>query len=330
MKIGGFLLVITTLASAAPQFQLNNEQVMPYEFAYGVSDESTGDVKEHKESVSPSGRTEGEYRWLQPNGLYRITRYSVDGDAGYQATVSEEPGEQVSNYYFSTLGNVGSNSPQISQQVFGGSQSSGNGAAFSGSVFSRNQQAFGAQGDSTSRLSQQQTFTSSQDSRIRPSFGSSQSTRIQPSFGSSQSTRIQPSFGSSQSTRIQPSFGSSQSSRIQPAFGNLQFSSNQQTLGSAQSTRNRGQSFSTAQGFQNQQNTQITGSVVDGGIIDGGIIDGGIINGGFVEGGNAFSNINSFSQVTTRPQASFSDNSGINRGVAVILAGDSLSNSFRG
>ncbi|KAK8404702.1 hypothetical protein O3P69_007747 [Scylla paramamosain] len=75
----------------------------PYDFAYGVSVPNTGDAKEHKETVSPSGRTEGEYRWLQPNGLYRVVRYFVEGDSGFQAEVSEEPGPDVANYYTNSL-----------------------------------------------------------------------------------------------------------------------------------------------------------------------------------------------------------------------------------
>ncbi|XP_066962326.1 uncharacterized protein [Macrobrachium rosenbergii] len=66
----------------------------PYSLAYGVSDPNTGDEKEHKETVSPSGVTEGEFRWLQPNGLFRITRYTADDVSGFRAIVSEEPGER--------------------------------------------------------------------------------------------------------------------------------------------------------------------------------------------------------------------------------------------
>ncbi|XP_042864230.1 uncharacterized PPE family protein PPE12-like [Penaeus japonicus] len=303
MKIERVLFVLIASASAAPQFQFSDGQVMPYEFAYGVSDESTGDVKEHKESVSPSGRTEGEYRWLQPNGLYRVTRYFVDGDGGYQATVSEEPGEQVSNYYFNTVGNVGSSSS--SQQAFSSLQSTSSGAAFSGSQFSRNQQAF----------------------------GTSQFSRNQQSFGNSQSSGNQGTFANSQFSRNQQSFGNSQSS------GNSQFSTNQQFFGNSQSSLNQNQAFTTTQTFQNQQNSQggdfiasniIDGGVINGGVIDGGFIDGGIINGGSLGGTNAFANSNSFSQGLTTFQTSVPDNTNINRGVAVILAGTSVRDSLRG
>ncbi|XP_037788515.1 uncharacterized protein LOC119583859 [Penaeus monodon] len=237
----GFLLVITSLA-------------MPYEFAYGVNVESTGDMKEHKESASPSGRTEGEYRWLQPNDLYRVTRYFVEGDAGYQATLSEEPGERLSSYYFNSLG------------------------------------------DSSSRLRQQQTFTSSQDSRIQPNFGSTQATRIHPAFGNSQSTRTQPAF--------------SNSVFKVPVIFRLSVFKNTTGCRSTQSSRNRNQGFSTTQGFQNQRNSQTTGEVIDGGIIDGGFIDGRIINGGIVGENNAFSSINSFSQGRDRSQSENSIGSG--------------------
>ncbi|XP_064085266.1 uncharacterized protein LOC135200558 [Macrobrachium nipponense] len=99
------LLLIGTIASAyaAPQFDFNNNQSTPYSYAYGVSDPNTGDEKEHKETVSPSGVTEGEFRWLQPNGLYRITRYTADDASGFRAIVSEEPGERVGNYYTNSL-----------------------------------------------------------------------------------------------------------------------------------------------------------------------------------------------------------------------------------
>ncbi|XP_063591999.1 uncharacterized protein LOC134769096 [Penaeus indicus] len=76
---------------------------MPHEFAYGVEAPETGDVKEHKQTVSRTGRTDGEYRWLQPNGLYQVVRYYVDGDSGFQAHVSEEPGPGVGNYYSNSL-----------------------------------------------------------------------------------------------------------------------------------------------------------------------------------------------------------------------------------
>nr|XP_027223615.1 protein lingerer-like [Penaeus vannamei] len=265
---------------------------MPYDFAYGVNVESTGDVKEHKESVSPSGRTEGEYRWLQPNGLYRVTRYFVDGDGGYQASVSEEPGDQVSNYYFSSLANAGSSSStQVSQQGFSSSQSSGNGAAFSGSRFSSNQQAFGT----------------SQFSGNRQIFGNSQSS-------------------------------GNQSTGNQAAFGNSQFSTNQQFFGNSQSSLDQNR-FLSSQSLQNQPNSQtgnfVGSSIIDGGVISGGVIDGGVIDGGVVNGAtfgatNAFSDSNSFSQGVTSFQTSVADRSDINRGVAVILAGSSLPNSFRG
>ncbi|XP_066962323.1 uncharacterized protein [Macrobrachium rosenbergii] len=96
MKISMLTALAGTICvvSAAPQFNFNNEQPLPYSFAYGVNSLETGDVKEHKETLSPSGVTEGEYRWLQPNGLFRVTRYTADG-GGYRAVVSEEAGEPV-------------------------------------------------------------------------------------------------------------------------------------------------------------------------------------------------------------------------------------------
>ncbi|XP_064102739.1 uncharacterized protein LOC135212929 [Macrobrachium nipponense] len=96
-----FALLATTWA--APQFGVDDQPPTPYEFEYGVNVQETGDVKEHKESVSPTGRTEGEYRWLQPNGLFMVVRYYVDGDSGFVAEVSEEPGSSVEARYRNSL-----------------------------------------------------------------------------------------------------------------------------------------------------------------------------------------------------------------------------------
>merc|ERR1712106_1071239 len=49
------------------------------------------------------GRTDGEYRWLQPNGLYRVVRYYVTADSGFVAQVSEESGPDVPNYYTNSI-----------------------------------------------------------------------------------------------------------------------------------------------------------------------------------------------------------------------------------
>ncbi|KAK3866904.1 hypothetical protein Pcinc_027587 [Petrolisthes cinctipes] len=107
---GLVVVAVSPLAKAAPQFDFDSsEEVTPYEFGYGVSYPETGDAKEHKETVSPSGRTEGEYRWLQPNGLYRIVRYFVEGNSGFQAEVSEEPGPDITNYYTNSLTQENSN-----------------------------------------------------------------------------------------------------------------------------------------------------------------------------------------------------------------------------
>ncbi|XP_042857933.1 uncharacterized protein LOC122244164 isoform X2 [Penaeus japonicus] len=97
------LSVLVAAITAAPQFPIEDEVPVPHDFAYGVQVPDTGVANEHKQSVSASGRTEGEYRWLQPNGLYTVVRYYVDGDSGFQAEVSEEPGPDVGNYYTNSL-----------------------------------------------------------------------------------------------------------------------------------------------------------------------------------------------------------------------------------
>ncbi|XP_042861854.1 uncharacterized protein LOC122247000 isoform X4 [Penaeus japonicus] len=97
------LSVVVAAVAAAPQVFRDDQLPIPHDFSYGVQESDTGDAKEHKQSVSPSGRTEGEYRWLLPNGLFNVVRYYVDGDSGFQAQVSEEPGPAVGNYYANSL-----------------------------------------------------------------------------------------------------------------------------------------------------------------------------------------------------------------------------------
>merc|ERR1712106_700804 len=93
-----FLVVAVLSARAAPQ-----APAVPYDFSYGVNVVETGDVKEHKETKTAEGRTDGEYRWLQPNGLFRVVRYYVTADSGFVAQVSEEPGPDVPNYYTNSI-----------------------------------------------------------------------------------------------------------------------------------------------------------------------------------------------------------------------------------
>ncbi|XP_066962576.1 uncharacterized protein DDB_G0280315-like isoform X2 [Macrobrachium rosenbergii] len=114
MKVSMLITLIGSISviSAAPQFDFENRQPTPYAFAYGVNSPETGDVKEHKESVSPSGVTEGEYRWLQPNGLFRVTRYTAD-NGGYRAVVSEEAGEPVATYYTNSLQGSGTSQGSV-------------------------------------------------------------------------------------------------------------------------------------------------------------------------------------------------------------------------
>nr|XP_027211835.1 eyes absent homolog 1-like [Penaeus vannamei] len=95
--------VVVAATTAKSQIFEPHHPPMPHEFGYGVESPETGDVKEHKQTVSRTGRTDGEYRWLQPNGLYQVVRYYVDGDSGFQAHVSEEPGPGVGNYYSNSL-----------------------------------------------------------------------------------------------------------------------------------------------------------------------------------------------------------------------------------
>ncbi|KAG7167030.1 putative lingerer-like [Homarus americanus] len=127
------VLMLVATAMAAPQFNLGDQQpATSYDFGYGVNVPESGDVKEHKQSLSPSGRTDGESRWLQPNGLFRVVRYTVEGGLGFQAIVTEEAGNEVANY-----------------NNFDGSDNSARAQTFSGSANNQrvfgNKQTFGSQ-----------------------------------------------------------------------------------------------------------------------------------------------------------------------------------------
>ncbi|MPC19209.1 Synaptobrevin [Portunus trituberculatus] len=78
-NVPGVVLVLLASAASAARPHLYQPPPQQYDFGYGVSVPHTGDAKEHKETVSQTGRTEGEYRWLQPNGLYRPTAQHLKG-----------------------------------------------------------------------------------------------------------------------------------------------------------------------------------------------------------------------------------------------------------
>jgi len=235
------LLVGALSAWAAPQ-----APTVPYDFSYGVNIGDTGDAKEHKETKNSAGRTDGEYRWLQPNGLYRVVRYYVEPGSGFVATVSEEPGEDIANYYTNSLAGDNANAALTFPQ----------GRSLEGLTPS------GRELNSEARSLE----SSSQLNSIsrRPNTISRQPIRKpQPSPTPVVITRApRPNF-------VRPSFVREQSSR-------------QQSSSSQQSSSNQ-QSFSSQGG--NFIGEIIDGGIIDGGIIDGGFIDGGIIDGGIIDGG---------------------------------------------
>ncbi|XP_066963263.1 probable GH family 25 lysozyme 3 [Macrobrachium rosenbergii] len=327
MKCQILMVLIGTITTvlAAPQFDFNNNQPTPYSFAYGVSDPDTGDEKEHKETVSPSGVTEGEFRWLQPNGLYRTTRYTADDALGFRAIVSEEPGERVGNYYTNSLLGGSVEVPSVfpsrgNQQSFSGFQS-GNQQSFSG-FQSGNQPSF-----SGFQSGNQQSFNNFD-------------VRNQVVTSSQNFQNQAPSRG--------PTFQTSTISTTQnQGFTSLPV----QSFIIPQNPQP--QTFTT---FTTSQPSQSTGNIIDGGIIDGGFVSGGVIDGGIVgttsttfdSGFNQFnpstssfnsgSSLNSFGSTSNNfglnsnrfgtSRLSSRNNNNSNQGLAVLLAGDS--NRFRG
>ncbi|XP_005177814.2 adult-specific cuticular protein ACP-20-like [Musca domestica] len=57
-----------------------------YEFAYGVEDSKTGDVKEHQESRD-GDNVKGSYSLKESDGTTRLVTYTSDKKNGFEATV---------------------------------------------------------------------------------------------------------------------------------------------------------------------------------------------------------------------------------------------------
>ncbi|XP_037787996.1 uncharacterized protein LOC119583534 isoform X3 [Penaeus monodon] len=239
------LSVVVASIAAAPQFFSDDQAPIPHDFAYGVEVPDTGDAKEHKQSVSPSGRTEGEYRWLLPNGLFNVVRYFVDGDSGFQAEVSEEPGPAVGNYYTNSLSRESSSgAASAATQDFARS-------------FSVQQANVGRAVDVISAPRPTQvSFSAPRPNQV--SFTSAPRP-TQVSFSSAPT----PNLVSFSSVPSPNQLFSSAPSPNQLFSSAPAFNTQQQTFGGV-----------IDGGF-------IDGGIIDGGIIDGGIVDGGVVSGGF-------------------------------------------------
>lgn len=61
-----------------------------YEFAYGVHDAHTGDVKEQVESRDGDA-VHGSYSVVDPDGYKRTVEYTADDHNGFNAVVKREP-----------------------------------------------------------------------------------------------------------------------------------------------------------------------------------------------------------------------------------------------
>ena len=61
-----------------------------YDFAYGVKDPSTGDIKEQKESRR-GDVVQGRYSLVDSDGYERIVEYSADGKNGFNAVIQRQP-----------------------------------------------------------------------------------------------------------------------------------------------------------------------------------------------------------------------------------------------
>lgn len=67
-----------------------------YEFAYGVKDPKTGDIKDAWE-IRDGDKVEGEYRLVEPDGTERIVKYHASDKEGFHAIVKTigKPKEEI-------------------------------------------------------------------------------------------------------------------------------------------------------------------------------------------------------------------------------------------
>ena len=59
---------------------------MPYDIAWGVEDQESGNVYSHSES-SQGNDVKGEYRVLLPDGRLQVVTFYADPESGYNAKV---------------------------------------------------------------------------------------------------------------------------------------------------------------------------------------------------------------------------------------------------
>lgn len=79
------LLVVVCALAVAPR-----RASAAYDYAYGVNDPSTGDVKDQQESRDGDQVT-GYYRTLDADGSVRTVNYASNPLTGFQARVTREP-----------------------------------------------------------------------------------------------------------------------------------------------------------------------------------------------------------------------------------------------
>ncbi|CAL4061390.1 unnamed protein product, partial [Meganyctiphanes norvegica] len=71
----------------APSYE---KKAHPYDFAYGVKDDYTGNDFGHQETSNGDGSVSGQYHVLLPDGRRQVVTYTADHYNGYQAKVTYE------------------------------------------------------------------------------------------------------------------------------------------------------------------------------------------------------------------------------------------------
>lgn len=70
-------------------YHYHHTAAAPYHFEYAVNDPRTHDVKRHREAGDGSGRVEGSYSLLEPDGSTRLVEYTADREHGFNARVKK-------------------------------------------------------------------------------------------------------------------------------------------------------------------------------------------------------------------------------------------------
>ncbi|XP_042885644.1 larval cuticle protein A2B-like [Penaeus japonicus] len=88
------LLCLVGVALSAPQLRTQQQEEEdtpePYHFSLAVADEELGNHQQRVEEQDANGVVQGEYSWVDANGVRHLTTYSADPVNGFQSNTIQE------------------------------------------------------------------------------------------------------------------------------------------------------------------------------------------------------------------------------------------------